>query len=110
MRCDKCGYISFEHNLTCPACNVDLSMTRSKLGCYLDPPEIVSFDVYFSGDSGAFRTTTVRTAKPAREAELDLDTSARDASDFNLATEGSGEAELDLDTTADEDFEFTLDD
>ncbi len=31
MRCPKCGYISFDHNLTCPKCNRDISSEQRKL-------------------------------------------------------------------------------
>lgn len=80
MKCDKCGYISFDYNLACPACDKDLSLVRRKLGIYFEQPE-TGFDEFFTGSSSHYRTAT---AAPQEEAELDLD---------------SGE-----------EFEFTLDD
>jgi hypothetical protein len=80
VKCDKCGYISFDYNLLCPACNKDLSAIRRKLGLYYEQPE-VGFDEFFTGSSSSYRTAA---RAPQKEAELDLD---------------SGE-----------DFEFTLDD
>ena len=31
MRCPKCGYISFDHNVSCPNCSRDLSAEQKKL-------------------------------------------------------------------------------
>jgi len=31
MRCPKCGYISFDHNISCPKCNKDISGEQRKL-------------------------------------------------------------------------------
>lgn len=81
MKCDKCGYVSFDHNHSCPVCDKDLGMVRSRLGISYDPPE-VDFDELFTGQSGAFATTSKAASK---------------------------EAELDLDSVGEE-FEFTLDD
>lgn len=81
MKCDKCGYISFDHNLSCPACNKDLASLRNRMGIHYTPPE-TGFDEFFAGSSGAYQT-----AAPPKEPE----------------------AELDL-GSVDEDFEFTLDD
>lgn len=81
LKCDKCGYISFDYSMTCPACNKSLAETRRRLGSYLDAPEI-DFDTFFAEPSGTYKTT------PSPLAE---------------------EAELDLDATAEE-FEFSLDD
>lgn len=81
MKCDKCGYISFDHNLTCPACNKDLGSLRHRMGIHYMPPE-ANFDEFFAGSSGAYQT-----APPAKEPETELDLGS-----------------------VDEDFEFTLDD
>jgi len=91
LKCEKCGYISFDYNAACPQCSKDLSSVRGRLGIHQDPPE-VDFDEFFSGSSGAYK--------------------ARDSagpSESELGGETMGEAELDLDDMGDE-FEFTLDD
>jgi hypothetical protein len=67
LKCEKCGYISFDHNLTCPSCNKDLAATRRKLGIDYDPPQS-TFDEFFTGGSAAYRTLPA-----TQEAELDLD-------------------------------------
>jgi uncharacterized protein YbaR (Trm112 family) len=72
LKCDKCGYVSFDHNLACPACKKDLSMTRTRLGAFLDPPN-TPFDLFLADTSGQYRSAPVR-AGVAREAELDIDT------------------------------------
>jgi hypothetical protein len=81
LKCDKCGYISFDYSMTCPSCNKSLAETRRRLGSYLDAPE-ANFDTFFAEPSGTYRTAPSLTAE---------------------------EAELDLDTTGEE-FEFSLDD
>lgn len=79
MKCDKCGYVSFDHNHTCPFCSKDLSVVRNRLGIHYDPPE-VEFDEFFSGGSGAYQSAA---RAPAQEAELELDT-ANDEFEFTL--------------------------
>lgn len=81
LKCDKCGYTSFDHNLVCPACNKDLGSVRHRMGIRYMPPEM-TFDEFFSGSSGTYQT-----AAPPKEPEAELDFGA-----------------------GDEDFEFTLDD
>ncbi|HMK33982.1 MAG TPA: hypothetical protein VK463_02870 [Desulfomonilaceae bacterium] len=80
MKCDKCGYMSFDYNLVCPVCNKDLTLVRRKLGVFYEQPE-VGFDEFFTGASASYKPAA---SAPQEEAELDLD---------------SGE-----------EFEFTLDD
>jgi ribosomal protein L37AE/L43A len=86
LKCDKCGYVSFDYNHDCPVCSRDLAVTRSRLGIQYDPPE-ADFDELFTGQSGGY--TTVAKSPAARQQEE--------------------EPELDLDSVGDE-FEFTLDD
>ncbi|MDQ7785323.1 MAG: hypothetical protein RDU20_20730 [Desulfomonilaceae bacterium] len=85
MKCDKCGYVSFDYNHECPVCGKDLGVIRGRLGIPFDPPE-ADFDDLFTGQSGSY-TTVARAQPKAAEAE----------------------PELDLDSVGDE-FEFTLDD
>jgi hypothetical protein len=82
LKCDKCGYVSFDHNQSCPQCSKDLGLLRSRMGMNYAAPE-ASFDEFFTGSSGAYATAP--------------------------AAKGADEAELDLDSVG-EDFEFTLDD
>ncbi len=72
MKCDKCGYVSYDHNLTCPSCAKEMSVARSRLGSFLDPPE-TTFDLFFADASGLYRTAPP-TRGGARETELEMDT------------------------------------
>lgn len=40
MKCERCGYVSFDHNDACPACGVDLQVLRNKLGIYWEKPDV----------------------------------------------------------------------
>jgi hypothetical protein len=91
LKCEKCGFVSFDYNLRCPSCNKELGSIRNRLGLQEETPE-VDFDHFFSGASGGYKALD---AQDKGEAELDL-------SDV-------GEAELDLDAAGD-DLEFSLDD
>jgi hypothetical protein len=82
LKCDKCGYISFDYNHECPVCEKDLAVVRNRLGILYDPPE-ADFEELFTAQSGTFATHARAPKTP--------------------------EAELDLDSVGDE-FEFTLDD
>jgi hypothetical protein len=91
LKCEKCGYISFDYNLVCPACNKDLSSVRSKLGVHYAEPEY-GLEEFLTGAPGGVSTTGPGTARTTQ-----------------VPATGSQEAELDLDSVGD-DFEFTLDD
>jgi hypothetical protein len=80
LKCDKCGYISFDYNHNCPVCDKDLGIVRNRLGIQYDPPE-ADFEELFTAQSGTFAAHT-RVAK-AQEAELDLD-SVGDEFEFTL--------------------------
>ena len=43
MRCPKCGYNSFDHNLTCPKCRKDLTAIRRILNLNIPVPGNVNF-------------------------------------------------------------------
>lgn len=88
MKCDKCGYISFDFNLACPVCNRDLSVSRNRLGIAYEPPE-VDLEEFFTGASGMYKAQSQAPA-PTNAAEEE-------------------EADLEIDT-GDDEFEFTLDD
>jgi hypothetical protein len=80
MKCEKCGFISFDYSLICKSCNRDLSSVRDKLGLFFEQPE-KDLDEFFTGSSGSYRTS--RPAAPAaHEAELDLE--SVDDFDFTL--------------------------
>jgi hypothetical protein len=54
MRCPKCGYVSFDHNATCPKCNKDISLEQTKMNlpAYMpDPPRLLDALTDVSDDS-----------------------------------------------------------
>lgn len=53
MRCPKCGYTSFDHNLLCPKCRKDLTATRRLLNLTVPAPGAVDF-FNTAGQRGAF--------------------------------------------------------
>jgi hypothetical protein len=81
VKCDQCGYISFDYNHACPACGNDLAVTRAKLGITYEPPE-ASFEDLFRIPSSTTDGIDLNHNSDAREVILD----------------------------GDDDFEFTLDD
>jgi hypothetical protein len=88
LKCEKCGYVSFDYNPACPSCNKDLGAVRNRLGIHYTEPEIGLEEFFLGGPGGATststgRTTTVPTTAPQEEAELDLD-SVGDEFEFTL--------------------------
>ena len=81
MKCKKCGFTSFDYNQQCPSCGKELTAVRQDLGLYYSPPDVNSFDEFFTGSRAHIGTSK---------------------------TNANQEAELDLENA--EDFEFTLDD
>jgi hypothetical protein len=88
LKCEKCGFVSFDYNISCPSCNKDLGTVRSRLGIHYTQPEIGLEEFFLGGPGGAAATAAGKTTTTAAAHE---------------------EAELDLDSVGDE-FEFTLDD
>jgi hypothetical protein len=50
LKCEKCGFVSFDHNLSCPSCNRDLTVTRGKMGLFYAPPG-EDLEAFFAGGS-----------------------------------------------------------
>lgn len=48
MKCEKCGYTSFDHNHLCPSCGKSLEKTRDKLGIHYNPPDPGGLDGLFA--------------------------------------------------------------
>lgn len=54
MRCPRCGYVSFDHNSTCPKCNKDISLEQAKMNlpAYMpNPPRLLDVLTGVSDDS-----------------------------------------------------------
>jgi len=80
LKCDKCGYVSFDYNHECPNCQKDLGIIRSRLGIGYEKPQVI-FDELFTGHSGGYQTLSRTTQE--QEAELDLE-SVGDEFEFTL--------------------------
>ncbi len=85
MRCEKCGFISFEYNNSCPSCGAGLSSLRRSMNIYWEKPE-TDFHKLFD-----------ETLEPSVDFIDHVPTDVEE-----------GEAELDF--GVDDDFEFSLDD
>ena len=115
MRCPKCGYISFDHNLVCPKCNKDISGEQKRLNLpsfMPSPPRILepllgeTGDSHFSLGGGAVAETLRLDGMPEvsiiEPEKLDVGAVAEDAEEefeIELDTGGtlSGDEELMLD-------------
>jgi hypothetical protein len=88
LKCEKCGFISFDFNVSCPSCNKDLTSVRNRLGVHYTEPEVGLEEFFLGGPGGtasssAGKTTAAATSAPQEEAELDLD-SVGDEFEFTL--------------------------
>jgi hypothetical protein len=104
MKCPKCGYISFDYNLSCPKCNKDISSEQEKLHIPAfrpDPPFLLGALTGEANESQIGPTPTSPQISLEKEADISLDDSspldsgevvADDSSELNL---DSGELSLD---------------
>ncbi|MDQ1240575.1 MAG: hypothetical protein QG577_2761 [Thermodesulfobacteriota bacterium] len=87
VKCERCGYVSFDYNDSCPSCGFDLQVLRDKLGIYWEKPD-TDFNKLFDEPPSV---STVESSTQEAESAYDDDT------------------ELDFGSD-DEEFEFSLDD
>ncbi|UQZ89038.1 hypothetical protein C4J81_07435 [Deltaproteobacteria bacterium Smac51] len=88
MRCPKCGFNSFDHNLTCPKCHKDLTATRRLLNLSIPSPGGINF----------FRTASERAVypEPVLEAELELMPEPADLLEAEVSPETIALAEAEI--------------
>lgn len=100
MKCPKCGYISFDYNLSCPKCNKDISTEQEKLHIPAFRPDAPSLLGSLIGEANESQATPIPTGSQVtleEEPDITLDeASPIDSSELNL---DSGELSLD-DTSA----------
>lgn len=72
MRCPKCGYNSFDHNLTCPKCRKDLSAVRRLLNLTVPAPGLVDFFQY-AGQRQSYPQPFIETGDMMGELEPAMD-------------------------------------
>jgi len=97
MKCPKCGYVSFDYNLSCPKCNKDISSEQEKLHIPAfrpDPPFLLG------GLTGEANESHVGPAPAAsqipfdKEADMSLDEPSHEESG-EVAIDDSSELNLD---------------
>jgi hypothetical protein len=110
MKCPKCGFISFDYNLSCPKCNKDISSEQEKLHIPAfrpDPPFLLGALTGEANESQVGPAPTGSQISFEKEADISLD----DSSLNDVSPLGSGEiavedsSELNLDSG-----ELSLDD
>ena len=104
MKCPKCGYISFDYNLSCPKCNKDISSEQEKLhipSFRPDPPFLLGALTGEANESQIGSAPAPSQISFEKEADISLDDSSPldsgesavdDSSELNL---DSGELSLD---------------
>ena len=100
MKCPKCGYISFDYNLSCPKCNKDISTEQEKLHIPAFRPDAPSLLGSLIGEANESQANLIPTGSQVTlEEEPDItfdEASPIDSSELNM---DSGELSLD-DTSA----------
>ena len=105
MKCPKCGYISFDYNLSCPKCNKDISSEQEKLHIPAfrpDPPFLLAALTGEGNESHMGAAPAASQISSEKETDISLDdSSALDSGE--IAVDDSSELNLDSD-------ELSLDD
>ena len=98
MKCPKCGYISFDYNLSCPKCNKDISAEQEKLHIPAFRPDPLFLLGALTGEANESQVvgpaSTGSQISFEQEADISLDDSnSLDSGEVNL--EDSSELNLD---------------
>jgi hypothetical protein len=105
MKCPKCGYISFDYNLSCPKCNKDISTEQEKLHIPAfrpDAPYLLGSLIGETNESQAGPGSSGSQISLEEEADITLDeANPLDSGEVNVGDS----SELNMDFG-----EFTLDD
>jgi hypothetical protein len=95
MKCPKCGYVSFDHNLTCPKCDKDISWEQEKLHMPAFRPDPPALLVALTGEvndtHGSIRSPS---AIPLESAEVIFDEESSHFDSREMALPESGDFEL----------------
>ncbi len=106
MRCPKCGYVSFDHNESCPKCNKTLSQERERLNLvtfYPDPPFLLGGLLGEVNESGMHYHPTGSGTFKALEEEIELEAETEEVALASNQEEDT-EIEIELDSLAEEEF------
>lgn len=115
MKCPKCGYVSFDHNQTCPKCKKDISLEieRLNLNSYRpDPPFLLGALI---GEGGSPETTSpagekeeinlfeekggLSSERPETSGAVEMDLSGAEDLDINMSGSPEAESEISLEET-----------
>jgi len=105
MKCPKCGYISFDYNLSCPKCNKDISSEQEKLHIPAfrpDPPFLLAALTGEGNEPHMGASAAASQISSEKETDIRLDDSGA-LNSGEIALEDSSELNLDSD-------ELSLDD
>jgi hypothetical protein len=98
MKCPKCGYISFDYNLSCPKCNKDISSEQEKLHIPAFRPDPPSLLGALTGEANESQISAAHSGPQVpmeKEADISLDDSASQLDSGEVAVGGSSELNLD---------------
>jgi hypothetical protein len=97
MKCPKCGYISFDYNLTCPKCDKDISSEQEKLNLPAFRPETPALLVALTGEPDESRSMMGGGSGEidlAHDAEISFEDEPSHFDSNELSLPGSGDFEL----------------
>jgi hypothetical protein len=97
MKCPKCGYVSFDYNLSCPKCNKDISSEQEKLHIPAfrpDPPFLLGALTGEANESHFGPAPAASQISFDREADMSLDEPSHEDSG-EVAVDDSSELNLD---------------
>jgi hypothetical protein len=97
MKCPKCGYVSFDYNLSCPKCNKDISSEQEKLHIPAfrpDPPFLLSALTGEANESQIGSAPAASQIPFEKEADINLDDS-RSLDSGEVSLDDSSELSLD---------------
>jgi hypothetical protein len=98
MKCPKCGYISFDYNLSCPKCSKDISSEQEKLHIPAfrpDPPFLLGALTGEANESQFGHAPSASHASLEKEADISLDEEANPNDSGEIAIDDSSELNLD---------------
>ena len=98
MKCPKCGYISFDYNLSCPKCSKDISSEQEKLhipSFRPDPPFLLGALTGEANESQIGPSASGPQGALEKEADITLDDEANPNDSGEIAVEDSSELNLD---------------
>jgi hypothetical protein len=98
MKCPKCGYTSFDYNLSCPKCNKDISSEQEKLHIPAfrpDPPFLLGSLTGEANESQIGAAHTAPQTPVEKEADISLDEEASPLDSGEVAVHDSSELNLD---------------